>query len=850
MEALRALFPAHRVILDPVELLTYEMDAGVQRGRPQAVVLPESTDEVVRVVRWAGERGIPIVARGAGTGLSGGAIAPRGGIVLAFTRMDRIRDLNPSARCAIVEPGVLNQVLDAAAAAHGLYYPPDPASGRASTLGGNVAENAGGPHCFKYGVTTNYVTGLEVVLADGQVVRFGGQALDYPEYDFCGLITGSEGTLGLVTEITVRLIRRPPGVKTLMAAFDSVEQAGRAVSAVVAAGLVPATLEMMDQNIMRIVEDYVHVGLPVEAGAMLIVEVDGYPQVLDEQIERVAAILQEHGGYGLRIARTEAERAEIWRGRKSAAGAVSRLSPAYYLVDVTVPRSRLAEMLATVNHICAAHDLPVGYVFHAGDGNLHPLILFDPRNKELLHRIEAASKEIVEACVRMDGSITGEHGVGTEKREYMRVMYTPEELSAMLDIKALFDPQGILNPDKVFPQDIPPPQRVAPARPESNHVFVESARHAAALLAALAADGRPATITDREDIAHTSPPRGGVWLSTARLQGIVSFSPDDFCVTVAAGTPLEAVQRFLADAHMFLPLVGDRPHTSVGRLVATNTNAPLRLRYGGVRDLVLAMTVALPDGRVIRAGRPVVKNVAGYDLPKVFVGSWGTLGLIADVTFRVSPLPPARATLMLRCDELEQAMALAQAALSEALVASAIVVAPAFLVEEGEEGWIVLYTAEGHPQEVAVELDSVRERWGRGAIVQETTGTEVWRRFMAVDNGDILLRVGLPPSQLAEGIARARRIMPEADVFVDVGAGFCYLRGPADERVDQRIEAMRAAARQVDGYVLVMRAPARVLARVDRLGAREQVAALMRGLKARWDPAGVLPDACTALKAL
>ncbi len=832
--ALERLFPPHRLVTDPVELLTYEIDAGLDRGRPDIVVLPESRDEVVQVVRWATEHGLPVVARGAGTGLSGGAIAPRGGVIVEFSRMDRIRHLDARGRRAVVEPGVLNQALDAAAAAHGLYYPPDPASGRASTLGGNVAENAGGPHCFKYGVTTNYVTGLEVVLADGRAVRFGGQALDYPEYDFYGLITGSEGTLAVVTDITVRLIRRPPGVKTLMAAFHTVEEAGKAVSAVVAAGLIPATLEMMDQNIMRIVEDYAHPGLPVDAGASLIVEVDGYPEALDEQIERVAAILREHGGFDLRIARTEAERAQIWLGRKSAAGAVSRLAPAYYLVDVTVPRSRLADMLATVNRICAERDLQVGYVFHAGDGNLHPLILLDPHDEAMMERIMDASKEIVRACVAMEGSITGEHGVGTEKKHYMTLMYTPEELSAMLDVKAVFDPDGLLNPGKIFPEDIPEPRPVPPRAPAEDIVYPADAEEAAAVFAALRASGRRARIVSRGDPA---PVEGKTLISTARLRGIVDFSADDFAITVAAGTPLGEVQAFLAEHGMFLPLIAGNAQTPVGHIVATNTNAPLRLRYGGVRDVVLAMTVALPDGRLIRAGRPVVKNVAGYDLPKVFVGSWGTLGLIADVTLRVSPLPRARRSLALTAPTLEEALVRAWEAYQHALIASGVVIAPP--TEDRASGWTVIYTAEGHPREVEAELSLVQDAWQGEAIA--TTGSDAWAEFVAVKEGEWLARVGVPPVALDEGVRQVRELMPDARLLVDVGSAFCYVRWVGDsEQAAARIARVRDIAHNAGGYALVMHHPPD--AEVRAFDVRPDIADLMRRLKARWDPGHVLPE--------
>src|SRR5712692_2080425 len=447
--SLEGLLSKGQVFSDPVTLVTYEIDAGMDRGNPEGLVFPQSAGDVVQIVRWSAEQQVPVIARGAGTGLSGGAVADRGGIIVEFSRMNHILDLDQSGRTAVLEPAVVNLVLDERVRAQGLYFPPDPASQRASTIGGNVAENSGGPHCFKYGVTSNYVTGLDVVLAGGRSMHIGGRALDYPAYDLCGLLTGSEGTLAIITAVSVRLVRNPPAVKTMMAAFDSLEQAGAAVSAIIAAGLVPATMEMMDRNILRIVEAYVHAGLPVDAGAVLIIDVDGYPASLDAQIDEVIHHLQAHGGHDLHIAANAEERDKIWYARKSAAGALSRLAPSYYLVDITVPRSLLAETLAEVDQICDRYGLRAGHVFHAGDGNLHPLILImDPSDWQLVEKVHHAGREIVELGIRKDGSISGEHGIGIEKRQYMSLMFSDDELAAMWDVKQVFVPGGLLNPGK------------------------------------------------------------------------------------------------------------------------------------------------------------------------------------------------------------------------------------------------------------------------------------------------------------------------------------------------------------------------------------------------------------------
>ncbi|RIK46090.1 MAG: FAD-binding oxidoreductase, partial [Chloroflexi bacterium] len=698
LQPLAQLFEPRQLVTDPVQLITYEVDAGFDRGKPDGVFYSRSTDDVSRIMRWAGEQKVPLIARGAGTGLSGGAVAEHGGVIIEFARMNRVLDFDPAGRRATVEPGVINLALDARVKEAGLYYPPDPSSGRSSTIGGNLGENAGGPHCFKYGVTTNYITGLEVVLAGGRVVKFGGRALDYPEYDFTGLLVGSEGTLGVVTQVDLRLIRNPPGVKTMMASFESVEQAGHAVSAVIAAGLVPATLEMMDQKIMRMIEEYAAPGLPVEAEAGLIVEVDGYPASLDSQIEEVAAILTRHGAYDLRIAQSEEERQKIWYGRKSAAGAVARLAPSFYLVDVTVPRSRLADMLAAVDEVCRRHDLRTGHVFHAGDGNLHPLILCDARQPELMARVFQACDEIVALCLERGGSITGEHGVGIEKRKYMPAMYTGAELSAMLDIKTLFDPDRLLNPGKIFPPDLPFPQREIPVLPAGTLFAPASAAEAASGLAALSQDGKRVYIGGA---ARGGTEAGSCCLSTANLRGVVDYAQNDLYVTVGAGTPVQELQTFLAQHKMQAPLAEPWADATVGGLVAANINAPLRMRYGALRDVVIAMTVALADGRVIRTGRSVVKNVAGYDLTKVLIGSHGTLGLITDVALKLIPQPRAQRTLAVPVADLRQGLEWAGQLLPHLLVASGLVLAPGDTVADAPAApHHLLLTSEGVPEDV------------------------------------------------------------------------------------------------------------------------------------------------------
>ena len=426
-------------------------------------------------------------------------------------------------------------------------------------MGGNVAENSGGPHCFKYGVTTNYVTGLDIVLANGERVHLGGRALDYPEYDLWGVVTGSEGMLALITAISVRLVRNPPGVKTLLAVFASVEQAGEAVSAVIAAGLVPATMEMMDQKIIRIIEPFAHAGLPLDAGAVLIVEIDGYMESLEAQMHEIVQVLECYGGHDMHIARDEDERARIWKARKSAAGGIAREVPAYYTIDITVPRSRLTEMLHEVYRISELNEIRTGQVFHAGDGNLHPMLLIpDPDDTALISRIHRAAQEMIVYCVAMGGSLTGEHGVGIEKREFMSLMHTADELLAMWDIKQVFDPACLLNPGKLFPP--PAKNETAPyagynersqsdvRQVSSPQVLLPSTAEEAALQLQALSSGRKPVFVQGSRENHFLPhyvDSSACILGTDALAGIKVYAPDDLVITVGAGTRLSEIQAFL-----------------------------------------------------------------------------------------------------------------------------------------------------------------------------------------------------------------------------------------------------------------------------------------------------------------
>jgi glycolate oxidase len=439
------------VLHAPEDLMLYEYDGSVESARPDGVVFPRTTNEVVEIVRLAVRHGVPIVGRGTGTGLSGGAIARHGGMVVSFARMNRILAIDAENQRATVQPGVVNSDLTAAVEQSGLHFAPDPSSQKACTIGGNVSENSGGPHTLAYGVTTDHVLALEIVLPAGEPVRLGSEAVDAPGYDVTGLFVGSEGTFGLVTEITVRLTRNPEAVKTLLAIFDTVDDATESVADITARGITPAACEMLDGWTIRAVEDYVHAGFPLDCAAILLIEVDGLRESTESEARSIADVCSSHSAREVRVARDARERDLLWKGRKNAFGAAGRLAPSYYTQDGVIPRTKLPQTLRRIDEIGRKYNLRIGNVFHAGDGNLHPIILFDQRNEQEFRDTVRAGDEILEFCIAMGGSITGEHGVGMEKDRLMPLLFTEADLALMRRVRAVFNPSGLLNPGKIFP---------------------------------------------------------------------------------------------------------------------------------------------------------------------------------------------------------------------------------------------------------------------------------------------------------------------------------------------------------------------------------------------------------------
>ncbi|MFZ0254087.1 MAG: FAD-linked oxidase C-terminal domain-containing protein [Gammaproteobacteria bacterium] len=450
--ALRKFLPENAVLSEEEDLRPYECDGlSAYRQVPLVAVLPDTLQQVQQCLRVCREQRVPVVVRGAGTGLSGGALPLTDGVLLSLAKFNRILDVDPVARTARVEPGVRNLAISEAAVPFGLYYAPDPSSQIACTIGGNVAENSGGVHCLKYGLTVHNVLEVKMITSEGEILTLGGGALDAPGYDLLALLTGSEGLLGVIVEVTVKLLPKPECARVLLAAFHTVEAAGAAVAAIIANGIIPGGLEMMDNAAIRAAEDFVHAGYPTDAAAILLCEVDGSAAEVADQIAQVEAILSACGATQVRLSRSEAERTRFWAGRKNAFPAVGRISPDYYCMDGTIPRRELARVLSRTAELSKSYGLAVANVFHAGDGNLHPLILYDANRPGELERTEELGGKILELCVEVGGTITGEHGVGIEKLNQMCVQFSADELNQFHAVKHAFDPGGLLNPGKAIP---------------------------------------------------------------------------------------------------------------------------------------------------------------------------------------------------------------------------------------------------------------------------------------------------------------------------------------------------------------------------------------------------------------
>jgi len=638
-EQLVSSLPSATVWTDPSRRLAYAYDATGERHWPDAVVFIEHGQDLADVLAVSREFAVPVIGRGAGTSLSGGTTPVLGGIVLAFAHMNHMLHLDPDSREAVVEPGLVNADFQSVLAEQGYFYAPDPSSHRISTLGGNASENSGGPHCVKYGVTTNHVLGGRVYLVDG-ICRSLPTVRDWrPGLDLTGLIVGSEGTLALLDQLELQITPNPPATATLLVAFDHVATAADAVSAIIAGRIIPSTLELLDKKSIETIERFVHAGYPPEAGAVLLIEVDGSKEDVEAERNTIEAILKEHAALSIEQAKTPAEVANLWKGRRSAYGAAAQIAGHLWIQDVTVPRPLLAEMMEQVTVIGAAHGFSILTIAHAGDGNLHPNLPYNPSDEDEVRRMRSADQAILRACVERGGSITGEHGIGIDKLEQLALMFGPHELKLMADIKRVFDPLSLLNPGKaVLPPDYPidrgaypEPPRLAPdSRMDAlRSLIVSDAYSQVAVKGSGSQGGR-----------GPWGPQAAV-VATEHLDQVVDLDQPNLTVVVEAGVRASNLRDLLSRHHLALPTLPGNTR-SLGGLVATNA------RYWGDnglgwRDHILALDWLDGLGREFRFGRKTMKNVAGYDVVKLLIGSWGTLGAITRITFRVRPKAPASA---------------------------------------------------------------------------------------------------------------------------------------------------------------------------------------------------------------
>ena len=748
IENLSAIVGRENVLSNPDELLVYECDGlPHHKHRPRAVVFPSSTEETSAIMRELAHANVPFTPRGAGTGLSGGALAINSGVVIEFARMRKILRIDVENRLAVVQPGVVNLDVSRAAAPYGLYYVPDPSSQPTCTIGGNIAESAGGIHCLKYGTTTDHVLGCRVVLAGGEVVDLG---FDQPGYDLLGTFIGSEGTFGIATEATLKLAQIPPAVRTLLAEFAEVNDASHAVSAIIAAGVMPAALEMMDREIIRAVEASVFAaGLPPDAGAALLIELDGIEAGLDDEAAKVTSICMEYGARNCRYARDEAERKKLWAARKGAFGAIGRISPDSMIQDAVVPRSHLPEVLGAAYDIAARYQLRIANVFHAGDGNLHPLICFDSRFPEEVLRVREAGRELMEVCVRVGGTITGEHGVGLDKRELLPLVFSEADMNAMLRVRAAFDPLGLCNPGKVVPMLRGCGEANAVSTAPTFHVPTQTVKPETRITrivgdASIAAAGSglvvsPASTEEICEIvklaAHegwTIQPAGSMtWLpsaesaariivSTGRLNQIIEHEPADLIAIAQAGVKLSEFNAKLEENGQWLPLdPPDDGRATLGGVIATGLGGPQQFGYGRPRGSVIGMKVVLADGSVIKAGGRVVKNVAGYDLCKLFTGSFGTLGIITELNFKLRPRPEREATVVLR-GEVPDLLSSARTILDARLFPVA-----AEIVSEEPHSSVLLIRFAGNDKGVSYQIEQALSKLEGAEVIDDDA--KLWR---------------------------------------------------------------------------------------------------------------------------
>lgn len=831
------------------ELYSYDASV-VPADMPGLVVFPATTEEVSSVLREAHRAGVPSVSRGFATNLSGGTIS-HSGLVVALARFDKILEIHPESRYAVVQTGVTNLELQEAVAPLGMFYAPDPASQKVSTIGGNVGENSGGPRCLKYGVTSNHILGMKMVMTDGEVVDVAGPALDPPGYDLRGLVVGSEGCLGVATEITVRITPKTESVITMLAIYDAIPHAARSVSEIIRAGIVPLTLEMMDNTIIKAVEMGGSCGYPVDAAAVLIIEVEGMSTGLKEQAAKIEEICMATQCREVRVAKNQAERDLLWKGRRGAFGAICNLSPNYLVNDGCVLRSRLPEALERVQQISEKYGCPVGNVFHAGDGNLHPLLMFDSRKPEELELVHQAGWDIMEVCAQLGGTISGEHGVGHEKQEAMHMIFSGNDLNTQQEVKLALDPANLLNPGKVIPvpkqgqKRLPPSEPTILKRPGGAKAAgvaeaMEQIKQARAAKKAVRFSG-VGTFNGVGNLV-TAPVQE---IDSLKMTEVIEYDSDNQFITVGAGLALSALQEKLGEKNQWLPL---RPPyfqagSTIGSVVAMAAVGPERLAYGAPRDLLLGLQYIDSAGAMVSAGGKVMKNVAGYDMTRLLNGSLGTIGLITETTWKVSTRPEA-------CQMATATGSLAQCCATAAKIVNSNLL-PVFVVVVPEGGtWKVMAGFEGLQIVVPSQVQRCVELMKQGGLTPAGNSDypllegALTDRFAAVWQAPFVMQADTVIARVQEWYEELAKIARPEQIVIDVACARIHA-GFASLNADQWVKIDRLATR-CQGHGMLLKAPESFKQTADVFGSGKKEWKLSHSIKKALDPdkifaPGVLP---------
>ncbi len=824
-----------------IELYSY--DASLVTGRPGLIVFPANTEEVSQVLKAAHEAGVPSVARGFATNLSGGTIISEG-LVISLSRLDQILGIYPESRYAVVETGVTNLELQEALAPLGAFYAPDPASQKVSTIGGNVGENSGGPRCLKYGVTSNHILGMQMVMADGEIVQIGGPALDPPGYDLRGLVVGSEGCVGIVTEITVRVTPMTESVITMLAIYDEIPHAANTVKEIISTGIVPNTLEMMDNTIIQAVEKGGSCGYPVDAAAVLIIEVEGMILGLKEQAEKIEKICMDTGCREVRVAKNQAERDLLWKGRRGAFGAICNLSPNYLVNDGCVLRTRLPEALEKVKAISDKYGCPVGNVFHAGDGNLHPLLMFDSRNEAEVEQVHKAGWDIMAVCAELGGTISGEHGIGHEKQEAMSMIFSGRDLNTQQDVKLALDPKNLMNPGKIIP--VPPEgksrlpdskptilQRPGGADAAGVAEAIEAVRQAAEEKVAI----KPSGSGTFNGVGNLEKPETRV-VDSLKMNEVIEYDPDNQFITVGSGMSLAALQEKLAENNQWLPI---RPpffnqSSTTGSIIAMAAVGPERAALGAPRDYLLGLQYIDSSGSMVTTGGKVVKNVAGYDMTRLMTGSAGTLGFITEASWRVATRPEA-CRMTTATGSLENCSAAALAVINSNLLPVFVTAVPQ------DDSWKLMVGFEGIDKVVDHQIERCAEKMSENGLTGgekadypvidgpfKSVFDELWEAPY-ICQADVVIANAKQFCEEAASIAKP------ATVFVDFACGRIY--AGCQSLDENQWRGLDAAIGKNKGHGRLIKAPRDFREKNDVFGSGRAEWKLSHKVKAALDPNGL-----------